>query len=501
MRKRFAQNQLKHYILGTAVFIVFLLSSLMVFFVCIQREVNKGTENTIVKYVDRQRYHFQTIMDIHFSFLEGMAGYFGETSELLSEENKALLSHIHRESSFERMAIIDLEGNSYYDNGEVANVREREYFQKALGGERCLSEPIVSKVDQHGRVVLCVPVFRGEKVLGVVCASYNLSELTRLLFEDIYDGQGYCSIISTDGRVISIDTPDQEKVLREEGNFFDYYGALEYKGHRNMEDVRRDFKAQAGGCIRLHREDDHRFLAYEPLGYNDWMLCYVVPVGIARASYTFINDYESVLAGCTAVGVLLLVLYILRINTRKDKALLHYAETDALTGCRNKRSTEELIDERLSRGGGQLNAFLMMDVDKFKEINDVYGHAVGDEVLHAIGKKLRSGFRDRDIVGRIGGDEFVVFMENVDSRETAVARVQRLREALLGMRFSSMGEKGITVSMGLAFAPAGGESFSQVYVKADEALYRTKRGGRNGLTVYEEDRRTEDVYDITTDPE
>ena len=100
--------------------------------------------------------------------------------------------------------------------------------------------------------------------------------------------------------------------------------------------------------------------------------------------------------------------------------LLRAAETDALTNAYNKRSTEEKINDVLQEHPQEPGTFVIMDVDCFKYVNDRYGHAVGDKVLQQFGQILQAHFREGDIIGRIGGDEFVVFM-----------RKQRIRKALL----------------------------------------------------------------------
>lgn len=106
------------------------------------------------------------------------------------------------------------------------------------------------------------------------------------------------------------------------------------------------------------------------------------------------------------VLVTLLILYIVYENHTRNKELLKYAQTDALTGLYNKETTEQLTDELLSEDENKYHAFLILDVDCFKQINDIYGHAVGDIVLQKFGKLLKGTFREGDILGRIGGDEF-----------------------------------------------------------------------------------------------
>lgn len=120
------------------------------------------------------------------------------------------------------------------------------------------------------------------------------------------------------------------------------------------------------------------------------MLCYALPEQAAQQSYNFIEDYEISFMIVFIVLVTLLILYIVYENHTRNKELLKYAQTDALTGLYNKETTEQLTDELLSEDENKYHAFLILDVDCFKQINDIYGHAVGDIVLQKFGKLLKA---------------------------------------------------------------------------------------------------------------
>ena len=97
--------------------------------------------------------------------------------------------------------------------------------------------------------------------------------------------------------------------------------------------------------------------------------------------------------------------------------------------------------------------------------------------------------RQGDIVGRIGGDEFVVFMRKTDSREVAVSRIESLIKKVKELTFPEMNGKNITISAGMAFAPEHGTGYLDLYKNADTALYKTKQNGRDGYNIYEEEKR------------
>ena len=165
--------------------------------------------------------------------------------------------------------------------------------------------------------------------------------------------------------------------------------------------------------------------------------------------------------------------------------LVKSAQKDALTGLYNKKYTQSLIDEMVQDcGKGQIHGFLILDMDHFKEVNDVYGHVMGDNVLKMRGGFLKEQFREQDVIGRIGGDEFVILLCNIGSRENMESRIKKLHEKLREIRMEGMGEHTFTFSAGIAFAPQDGDTFMELYQKADFALYQVKRSGRDGYRIY-----------------
>lgn len=150
------------------------------------------------------------------------------------------------------------------------------------------------------------------------------------------------------------------------------------------------------------------------------------------------------------------------------------ASTDWLTDCLNRRAFTNLVHEELETGG----AFLVIDADNFKEINDRHGHDRGDEVLRKLASTIKANVRGRDVVGRIGGEEFGVFLREAD-QITADLIAERIRTAVEAMAFAPDGEV-IPVSVSVGGAIFNGEvSFSTLFRVADKRLYGVKRAGRN----------------------
>ncbi len=159
----------------------------------------------------------------------------------------------------------------------------------------------------------------------------------------------------------------------------------------------------------------------------------------------------------------------------------HMAHHDALTGLPNRTLFSDRLTHALLRGEeqGKLTAALCLDLDNFKNINDSLGHAFGDKLLRALGKRLRGELREHDTLARLGGDEFAVVLTGLDSREAAAHTAQRLIAAVApafqieGHQFS------VGVSIGIAVSPEDHQQAEQLLCYADMALYEAKRNGRN----------------------
>jgi cyclic di-GMP phosphodiesterase Gmr len=173
------------------------------------------------------------------------------------------------------------------------------------------------------------------------------------------------------------------------------------------------------------------------------------------------------------------------LQAREDE-LNFNANHDDLTGLPNRGFTKTLVENRLSQRGleGRL-ALAFVDLDDFKRVNDTYGHIVGDELLRKVAERLRAGIRDSDICGRIGGDEFIICVDDPLRSIDAEGIFSRISNALR-QPFEIEGRQiSCSASVGVALFPQNGTDFKTLLRSADGAMYRAKKH-RNGSVVIEE---------------
>ncbi|MCR5301187.1 MAG: diguanylate cyclase [Lachnospiraceae bacterium] len=188
------------------------------------------------------------------------------------------------------------------------------------------------------------------------------------------------------------------------------------------------------------------------------------------------------------VGLIIVIYIINRVSfTKESIELQNKAETDLLTELLNKISTENKIKDYLEgEGRDKTSMMCVLDIDNFKKINDTMGHAFGDEVLATLGKRIRTEFRVTDIIGRTGGDEFIIFLKDLKDDSVIEREANRVAGFFKDFTVGTYTKYSPTASIGAAIFPRDGSDYESMYKAADTALYKAKKRGKNQLAFYSE---------------
>lgn len=198
-------------------------------------------------------------------------------------------------------------------------------------------------------------------------------------------------------------------------------------------------------------------------GAYSWMK---LVVHVFREEYTN-NVYE------------LLYLENIDLEKRKEKILEKAANLDPLTGVCNRTVFEREVGKYMSQKGSR-GALVILDLDDFKEINDLYGHVRGDEALKTLTKVLRMTFRHGDLIGRFGGDEFMVFIKGIEEKAVLDRRMDELFSVLCCLT-----DLPLRCSAGITFVSRKGFSYKRSLEQADQALYESKKRGKDRYCYYD----------------
>lgn len=207
---------------------------------------------------------------------------------------------------------------------------------------------------------------------------------------------------------------------------------------------------------------------------------------------SFWNHPVIIAAGIAIIALITIPLlaYLLMIEWfTVQSSTLH---CDDLTGLYDRKALrtqiqrvlKNLDNTRLRKCGSTVSgAFVIIDLDCFKQVNDTYGHPSGDQLLAHISNILKSNIRSSDIIGRLGGDEFIIFLTNIMSPEHVEAKVSELSRTVQSSLQTIPEWNQVTISVGVALAPRDGREFDLLYQKADLALYEAKKAGKNQIMV------------------
>ena len=190
-------------------------------------------------------------------------------------------------------------------------------------------------------------------------------------------------------------------------------------------------------------------------------------------SFTIIGSFLNVVANSLRIKEFVLTQ---KIRIQKD--------TDEMTGLRNKGSLTREMDEFLNDPSSDKGILFIMDVDSFKTINDDYGHDIGDSVIIQIGDFLKRKFTGEEITGRFGGDEFILFVKNTDNHDKACRLADEIVKGIAESVTIPDKEKRISTSIGIAIYNGSEKNYSELFKKADIALYRAKADSENRFCVF-----------------
>lgn len=228
-----------------------------------------------------------------------------------------------------------------------------------------------------------------------------------------------------------------------------------------------------------------------PMTGVSWAVCVSVSsqyVNMVANKY-FTNTRRLLIELAISVVGFFILLFLMNMISKKkhlkeSQALGDKADHDQLTGLRNKAATERDIEEFMRANPTQQSLLFILDIDDFKSVNDTMGHSFGDDVLHEFGFRLGSMFRASDVAGRIGGDEFMVFVKNIADDATIEHEARKIRDFIKSFRAGDGVKREITASSGAAVFPIDGKDFETLYKSADKALYESKRSGKRQLSFF-----------------
>ncbi len=352
---------------------------------------------------------------------------------LSSNENFNLqnsLAHLNiiKGKPFKSLGIILLNGSAYSTDKISINLAYREYFQKAVNGLSNVSDRVIDSNDGEEINVFAAPIYQGKKIVAVVFATKSQDEFSENLKNDAFGGAGYSYIINSKGRaVVNTDNPNS---IGKFDNLFDILDK-ENKQIDSVNKLKNDIMQGKSGHFEFEREGTSKQLCYSKIGVNDWYILSVVPNSvISKSSEKLIISLINIII--TIVISILIISAMINVALKKNnKVLIRLAYFDEVAQCSNWQKFNRDSKEIIADNSDTNFAMIMLDVIKFKVINDVYGYKIGNTVLQCIARAIEFNILDNETFCRISGDKFNILMK-YESNEIIIERLENIINSVKG---------------------------------------------------------------------
>lgn len=411
---------------------------------------------------DNQKTQFENYIAEKVTRLQGLATFY-EINGMDTERQSRFLKGRSDELGFHHIFIMDMEGNGYYfDEGITRNQKDEPFFENVMNNHIYVTEPFYGQYEAY--MTVCVSIFNsaGEKI-GALCGAVELNTMRNVFVETrtVVDGEVF--MVNRDGVYVAAD--DMQYVYNQ--------GSIYEDEDSDYSLVSESFeqKQDKTGIIMRDGREYQADITY--LKDYDWVIIQCIETDIIYEDLKSIDmwTYFSI------VIVLIILLCVARIAiywSRSERRI----NTDTLTGCHSRAAMESLIDKLESNRTYQITV-TYMDLNKFKLINDNCGHDMGDKVLCIFSRVLMEVFDKKGYVGRMGGDEFMVILLNMQEEQLLECCEQI--GALLEEESKKLDiQYVISTSYGYATRAKGSdEPLSSIINMADEKMYQYKEEHRN----------------------
>lgn len=365
--------------------------------------------------------------------------------------------------------------------GTDLDISGTAWFQEVLAGEQ--SYIYAGEVQS---VAVVKPV-SSDASQGYLILFYPMHKFADMLLNSGYDSTSFLVIVDMEGNILGTSGSTTNACLQG-GNLF---SALEAENKENIRTLRNRMGNGSRGNLTVQTGKQFQVLSFVPVSAGRWDMVLGVNESYVdrQAGYLRGNVKNMVVSLLIVIGVFFCIVMVINIigkirSNEKKKELEDKADTDLLTGLSNKLATERKIKEYMGKNPDTQSMMFLFDIDNFKKINDTMGHAFGDEVLRSLGKQIGAIFRASDIVGRVGGDEFMVFLKDISSDENIMKEAAKVETFFKGFQAGEYVKYKATASIGVAIFPQEGEDFETLYKAADQGLYKAKKRGKNQLAFY-----------------
>ena len=408
-----------------------------------------------------------------------------ERDQTLSDAQIAELVKITADStSAIRAELCDSSGEGIDQDGSPISIGQEQYFQNILASD---GSPLYVGADEHMEQESVVVVERLDSGRFMLLF-YPVEKFDGLMAGGNEEAGAFLALIDAEGMVLS--TSGAGSGLLGGGNLLQ---AIRTDDPEAAAVIGGFAAAGTEGACSVQALGETRLLTYAPLGMNQWGIVMGTQQGYVDGLIS--NQWKNTRSMLVSLIVVIFVFSCIMMaidmigrirDNKQKKELENKADTDLLTGLNNKLATERKIKNYIAQNPRTQCMMFLLDVDNFKTVNDTMGHAFGDEVLSTLGEEISSIFRASDIIGRVGGDEFMIFLKGVPTPEVVRKEAKKVEDFFKTFQVGETVRYDVRASIGVSVFPNEGTDFETLYKAADQGLYKAKRRGKNQLAFYED---------------
>lgn len=351
--------------------------------------------------------------------LRGISVMLGAQDRIKMDDWMKVLKNHEFLKEFQSIYIIFPNGKGYRQDGHGINFSNQDYFKRAMKGEVV----ILNGTSHFSAITYAVPIFKEGKVIAILSAVIDRNVFENVLSFSTFNGKGSSYILNKDGRLI-VQSNQQDKSMSDYNIFSNIEKTNTEKPNKDVDSMKKNMLAGKNGEVYYTIDGANKEAVYERIGINDWYLLTNIPVNVTAYKTKTIAAMTVILSILVTLVLLAFLGYVVFEQNKHRKRLFQLAYMDEVTGALNKNSFKLEADLLIKKGKSRY-AFIMMDIDKFKIINDIFGYPVGDLLLKHITKVWFKHLNQNERFARISADKFYVLMEWT-TQENFEIRLQRI---------------------------------------------------------------------------
>ena len=380
-------------------------------------------------------------------------------------------------------------GMGFLNDRRQIDMTELNYYDSILGESPHYLFTRTDGINGKAAFIYVCPITNYGNVNGYLLSYMEPEEMSDFFVNSIYGDKAFFSLVDRNGTIMACYGATEGTKILQNDFWNSLKGVAESLGSWTLFD--RQQQKGDNGILHVNENGVGKILCHFPIADTAWNLV----VGIDESYLSGIQQsfrgpiVDLIVKISISIAAALIVITVINVLVRikvseHSKVLEDKADTDLLTDLNNKMATERKIREYMEQYPDKQGVLFVLDVDNFKKINDTMGHAFGDEVLRNLAVRLQSMFRATDIVGRTGGDEFMVFLKDIRDITMIEREGKKIEQFFHQFEVGEYVKYSVTASVGAAVFPGDGNTFENLYKSADNALYVSKRRGKNQLTFY-----------------